>query len=217
MRSGRAVSLIAVPRQPRDERRGLDGGLLAFGADRRRCCGGAGARSPSFAAIAAVAFVQWLLDEPRSPTLALLVGALQRRGATSSGADRRWPRSRPRGRHPARGAALGRRARCWPRFLGALGLATAAAVLGTTPATAARYSRRCRSARARLERERDQQAQLATAAERARIAREMHDVVAHNVSVMIALADGAAATPSSTSPSAPSARCGRRRAPAARR
>jgi signal transduction histidine kinase len=31
----------------------------------------------------------------------------------------------------------------------------------------------------------------ATAAERARIAREMHDIVAHNLSVMIALADGA--------------------------
>jgi signal transduction histidine kinase len=48
------------------------------------------------------------------------------------------------------------------------------------------------SERARqLERERDQQAQLATAAERSRIAREMHDVVAHNLTVMIALADGA--------------------------
>lgn len=43
---------------------------------------------------------------------------------------------------------------------------------------------------ARLERERDQQAQLATAAERARIAREMHDVVAHSLSVVIAQADG---------------------------
>ena len=32
---------------------------------------------------------------------------------------------------------------------------------------------------------------LAAAAERARIAREMHDIVAHNLSVMIALADGA--------------------------
>ena len=47
---------------------------------------------------------------------------------------------------------------------------------------------------ARLERERDQQAQLAVAAERARIAREMHDIVAHNLAVMVALADGAAVT-----------------------
>jgi len=42
----------------------------------------------------------------------------------------------------------------------------------------------------RLEVERDQQAQLATSAERARIAREMHDIVAHSLSVVIAQADG---------------------------
>jgi len=43
---------------------------------------------------------------------------------------------------------------------------------------------------ARLERERDQQARLATQAERTRIAREMHDIVAHSLSVVIAQADG---------------------------
>jgi signal transduction histidine kinase len=44
---------------------------------------------------------------------------------------------------------------------------------------------------ARLERDRDTHAQIAAAAERARIARELHDVVAHNVSVMVVQADGA--------------------------
>ncbi len=44
---------------------------------------------------------------------------------------------------------------------------------------------------ARLERERDTQVQIAMAAERARIARELHDVVAHNVSVIVVQADGA--------------------------
>jgi signal transduction histidine kinase len=43
----------------------------------------------------------------------------------------------------------------------------------------------------RLERERDQQAQIVAAGERARIARELHDVVAHNVSVMVVQAEGA--------------------------
>ncbi|MEV5318733.1 histidine kinase [Streptomyces sp. NPDC052687] len=42
----------------------------------------------------------------------------------------------------------------------------------------------------RLEIERDQQARLAAAAERARIAREMHDIIGHNLSVITGLADG---------------------------
>ncbi|MGW7270612.1 sensor histidine kinase [Streptomyces sp. NPDC054864] len=41
-----------------------------------------------------------------------------------------------------------------------------------------------------LEVERDQQAQLATNAERTRIAREMHDIIGHNLSVITTLADG---------------------------
>ncbi|MEV0092273.1 histidine kinase [Streptomyces sp. NPDC050738] len=42
----------------------------------------------------------------------------------------------------------------------------------------------------RLEVERDQQARLAAAAERTRIAREMHDIVGHHLSVITGLADG---------------------------
>jgi signal transduction histidine kinase len=42
------------------------------------------------------------------------------------------------------------------------------------------------------ERERDQQARIAVVEERARIARELHDIVAHSLSVMILHADGAA-------------------------
>jgi signal transduction histidine kinase len=42
-----------------------------------------------------------------------------------------------------------------------------------------------------LENERDQQARIAVAVERTRIARELHDVVAHAVSVIVVQADGA--------------------------
>lgn len=44
------------------------------------------------------------------------------------------------------------------------------------------------------EHDRERLTELAVSAERTRIAREMHDIVAHNLSVMVALADGAALT-----------------------
>jgi signal transduction histidine kinase len=78
----------------------------------------------------------------------------------------------------------------------ALGTSALAAtvLLGITVGTRRAYLAELEERARRLERERDQQAQLAVATERARIAREMHDIVAHNLAVMIALADGAAFT-----------------------
>jgi signal transduction histidine kinase len=70
----------------------------------------------------------------------------------------------------------------------------AAVLLGVTVGTRRAYLGELEERARRLERERDQQAQLAVATERARIARELHDIVAHNLAVMIALADGAAFT-----------------------
>jgi signal transduction histidine kinase len=71
------------------------------------------------------------------------------------------------------------------------GLAVAAAALGLMIRQRRELLISLRERAARLERERDQQAALGAAAERARIAREMHDIVSHNLTVMIALADGA--------------------------
>ena len=73
------------------------------------------------------------------------------------------------------------------------GLAAAAVLLGTNlRARRARLAALTERAE-RLERERDQQSLIAAAAERTRIAREMHDVIAHSLAVIISLADGAAA------------------------
>ncbi|KAB8163857.1 sensor histidine kinase [Streptomyces sp. 3MP-14] len=65
-------------------------------------------------------------------------------------------------------------------------------VLGDSLRTRRAYYAELEARADRLERERETQARMAVAAERARIARELHDVVAHNVSVMVVQADGAA-------------------------
>ncbi|WEH40424.1 sensor histidine kinase [Streptomyces sp. NBC_01218] len=65
-------------------------------------------------------------------------------------------------------------------------------VLGDSLRTRQAYFRALEERAARLESEREAQSKVAVAAERARIARELHDVVAHNVSVMVVQADGAA-------------------------
>jgi signal transduction histidine kinase len=71
------------------------------------------------------------------------------------------------------------------------GTALVAWVLGDSMRYRRAYLKELEDRAARLERERGTQAQIAAAAERARIARELHDVIAHNVSVMVVQADGA--------------------------
>lgn len=74
------------------------------------------------------------------------------------------------------------------------GTAAAMLFLGTTLRGRRGYLASVEDRAERLELEREQQAQLAALAERARIAREMHDIVAHGLSVVITLSEGAAAT-----------------------
>jgi signal transduction histidine kinase len=71
------------------------------------------------------------------------------------------------------------------------GMALLAWVLGDSMRYRRGYSAALEDRAARLEAERDAQAKIAAAAERARIARELHDVIAHHVSVMVVQADGA--------------------------
>jgi signal transduction histidine kinase len=74
-------------------------------------------------------------------------------------------------------------------------IACIVAALGLGLYTAARHAlvAELRERARRLELERGQEGQLAAAAERARIAREMHDIVAHHLTAIVALSDGAAA------------------------
>ncbi|MGP0049525.1 MAG: sensor histidine kinase [Solirubrobacteraceae bacterium] len=80
----------------------------------------------------------------------------------------------------------------WLRaFVALSGLATAAGVLGINVRNRRQVLAALHDRAERLEQEREHELALATAGERSRIAREMHDVVAHNLSVMVALCDGA--------------------------
>jgi signal transduction histidine kinase len=145
---------------------------------------------PVFAVTALIAFVQWLVGVRVLGDVALLVALYtvasreDRRAAIAAAgvlelgvilALTRWFH----GEH-IRG------------FVGLSGLVAAAGILGLNIRHRRRLLESLQERAARLERERDQQGKLAAAAERARIARELHDVVAHNLTVMIALADGAA-------------------------
>ena len=70
-------------------------------------------------------------------------------------------------------------------------ITVAAALFGRNRRNHRAYLTSLRDRAERAERELDQQARVAVAEERTRIAREVHDVVSHNLSVMTALADGA--------------------------
>jgi signal transduction histidine kinase len=67
----------------------------------------------------------------------------------------------------------------------------AALFAGLTVASGSRYLAWLAERAQRLEIERDQQATIAATAERTRIAREMHDIISHSLSVVITLADAA--------------------------
>ena len=79
----------------------------------------------------------------------------------------------------------------WARAWGDLILFVAAWVIGDNLGTRRAYTRTLEERAERLEREQEAERARAVAEEQARIARELHDVIAHNVSVMVVQAAAA--------------------------
>jgi signal transduction histidine kinase len=144
----------------------------------------------AFGLVAGIAVVQWLISTPQLSDGAVLIAlfwvaldselvALALAGAiTEAGAVMaafRWSPDQP--------------VKVW---VGITGLGVAAGGLGVSIRQRRALVASLHERAARLEFERDQEGRLGAAAERARIAREMHDIVSHNLTVMIGLADGAA-------------------------
>ncbi|MBS1677670.1 MAG: sensor histidine kinase [Actinobacteria bacterium] len=148
-------------------------------------------RAPAlvFMLLAVIAFGQWLTASPTFTDIALLVALYEVAskesfarmvaavGVMGIGAvltTLRWSGTEP-----------------LHLFVFLCAIVVAPAALGRTAQVRRKYLHSLEERAERLESERDAQGQIAAAAERARIAREMHDIVAHNLSVMTALAGGA--------------------------
>ncbi len=80
-----------------------------------------------------------------------------------------------------------------PSAVSLVAVVAAATVLGLYIRTRRALLDQLRERAERLEHDREQELALAAAEERTRIAREMHDIVAHHLTVMVTLSDGAAA------------------------
>jgi signal transduction histidine kinase len=144
-----------------------------------------------FLLTSAIAFGQWLLGFPLLGDVAVLVAlytvtahqsrlrALLAAGLAEAGAIMAAVKWDPAG--TAQRSLI---------FLTAT--VVAALFAGLAAASGSRYLAWMDERARRLEVERDQQAEIAAAAERTRIARELHDIVSHSLSVVITLADAAA-------------------------
>ncbi|BAJ26792.1 MULTISPECIES: histidine kinase [Kitasatospora] len=143
-----------------------------------------------FGAVAGAALVQWLAGVQLPADAALLVALhglaarTGRRGTLLAGAVAeagallaclRWAGP---GAFPA-------------TFVALTATVVAAAALGTGVRTGRAHLAVLAERAAHLEQRQEQLARLAVAEERTRIAREVHDIVTHNLSVMVALADAA--------------------------
>jgi signal transduction histidine kinase len=144
-----------------------------------------------FVVVAAVALAQWVLDYRLVGDGALLIAlytvavhqarrrAVAATGVVEIGAVLAAARWMPAGTEPR-------------SFVFLSATAVAALCAGLTVRSGSEYMGWLAERAERLEIERDQQKAIGAAIERTRIAREVHDIVAHSLSVVITLADAAA-------------------------
>jgi signal transduction histidine kinase len=146
-----------------------------------------------FLVISALALTQWLLGDRLLGDVALLISlytvavhesrprALLATGVLEVGAALAADRWVPAGTVPR-------------SFLFLTATVVAALFVGFTVRSGSEYMAWLAERAERLEIERDQQKAIGAAIERTRIAREVHDIVAHSLSVVITLADAASVT-----------------------
>jgi signal transduction histidine kinase len=145
----------------------------------------------AFLAIVAVLLVQWSLGAAVRADAALLVALYS---LALHGRLRHLPWAFPVTAAAAALVAVRVSAvvSVWDALFLLFSTATAAVTLGLVVRIRRAQLAALRDRAAHLEVEREQRGKLAAAAERTRVAREMHDIVGHNLSVIITLADAGA-------------------------
>jgi signal transduction histidine kinase len=158
-----------------------------------------------FAFLAGVAFVQWLAGIDIAASDFTLMVAMY---TIAAGCAFRWALGALLIAEGGMAMAIGRLAEQphphenWKSLI-SFGISIGAIwVCGLYISTRRKYTLSLEERARRLERERDAQAEVAAGAERARIARELHDVIAHSISVMVIQSDGAAYTVDADAPRA---------------
>jgi signal transduction histidine kinase len=145
----------------------------------------------AFCAIAAVFLLQWSLDAWLRADAALLV-ALYSLALHGRPRHLPWACAATAGALALVAVRISGTVSVWDSLFFLFSTATAAVALALAVRIRRAQLAILRDRAARLEIERDQRTRLAAATERTRMAREMHDVVGHNLSVIITLADGGA-------------------------
>ncbi|NHC47121.1 sensor histidine kinase [Motilibacter aurantiacus] len=142
-----------------------------------------------FGVVASTAFVQWLAGVPLNPVQLCLLVALHNVACRD---EERWRRA------ALAVCFVGVALMAFGQPDGTVGnqllsgaLVSTVYILGVNVGLRRAYLEELEERAARLERERESLDRAAVAEERARIARELHDVLAHNVTVMVVQADGA--------------------------